>query len=119
MIWKCLTKSAFAKVLKTTLAICQAVIQAIRLQRLIDYLPDDALMIIDESHVTVPQIGGMFLGDRSRKTNLVDYGWRLPSAMDNRPLKFEEFERIMRQCVFVSATPAEYEKDHQQQVVEQ
>ncbi|CAN4271724.1 UvrB Helicase subunit of the DNA excision repair complex [Methylophilaceae bacterium] len=85
---------------------------------LIDYLPDDALMIIDESHVTVPQVGGMFLGDRSRKTNLVDYGWRLPSAMDNRPLKFEEFERIMRQCVFVSATPAEYEKNHQQQVVE-
>lgn len=85
---------------------------------LIDYLPDDALMIIDESHVTVPQIGGMFLGDRSRKSNLVDYGWRLPSAMDNRPLKFEEFERIMRQCVFISATPADYEKAHQQQVVE-
>jgi len=85
---------------------------------LIDYLPADALMIIDESHVTVPQVGGMFLGDRSRKTNLVDYGFRLPSAMDNRPLKFEEFERIMRQCVFVSATPAEYEKNHQQQVVE-
>ena len=85
---------------------------------LIDYLPDNALMIIDESHVTVPQVGGMFLGDRSRKTNLVDYGFRLPSAMDNRPLKFDEFERIMRQCVFVSATPAEYEKNHQQQVVE-
>lgn len=85
---------------------------------LIDYLPADALMIIDESHVTVPQIGGMFLGDRSRKANLVDYGWRLPSAMDNRPLKFEEFEKIMRQCVFVSATPADYEKNHQQQVVE-
>lgn len=85
---------------------------------LIDYLPEQALMIIDESHVTVPQIGGMYLGDRSRKANLVDYGWRLPSAMDNRPLKFEEFERIMRQCVFVSATPADYEKNHQQQVVE-
>jgi len=85
---------------------------------LIDYLPDDALMIIDESHVTVPQIGGMYLGDRSRKSNLVDYGWRLPSAMDNRPLKFEEFERIMRQCVFISATPADYEKNHQEQVVE-
>ncbi len=85
---------------------------------LIDYLPQQALMIIDESHVTVPQIGGMYLGDRSRKANLVDYGWRLPSAMDNRPLKFEEFERIMRQCVFVSATPADYEKNHQQQVVE-
>ncbi len=85
---------------------------------LIDYLPDNALMIIDESHVTVPQIGGMYKGDWSRKTNLVDYGWRLPSALDNRPLKFEEFERIMRQCVFISATPAEYEKAHQQQVVE-
>ena len=85
---------------------------------LIDYLPAHALMIIDESHVTVPQVGGMYLGDRSRKANLVDYGWRLPSAMDNRPLKFEEFERIMRQCVFVSATPANYEKEHQQQVVE-
>lgn len=85
---------------------------------LIDYLPEQALMIIDESHVTVPQVGGMYLGDRSRKANLVDYGWRLPSAMDNRPLKFEEFERIMRQCVFVSATPADYEKNHQQQVVE-
>ncbi|HPV45228.1 MAG TPA: excinuclease ABC subunit UvrB [Methylotenera sp.] len=85
---------------------------------LIDYLPDNALMIIDESHVTVPQIGGMYKGDWSRKTNLVDYGWRLPSALDNRPLKFEEFERIMRQCVFISATPADYEKNHQQQVVE-
>lgn len=85
---------------------------------LISYLPDNALMIIDESHVTVPQIGGMFLGDRSRKANLVDYGWRLPSAMDNRPLKFEEFERQMRQTVFISATPANYEAEHQQQVVE-
>ncbi len=85
---------------------------------LIDYLPDDALMIIDESHVTVPQIGAMYKGDWSRKTNLVDYGWRLPSALDNRPLKFEEFERIMRQSVFISATPSEYEKNHQQQVVE-
>ena len=85
---------------------------------LIDYLPDNALMIIDESHVTVPQIGAMYKGDWSRKTNLVDYGWRLPSALDNRPLKFEEFERIMRQSVFISATPSEYEKDHQQQVVE-
>ena len=85
---------------------------------LIDYLPDNALMIIDESHVTVPQIGAMYKGDWSRKTNLVDYGWRLPSALDNRPLKFEEFERIMRQSVFISATPSEYEKNHQQQVVE-
>ncbi|MEO7741735.1 MAG: excinuclease ABC subunit UvrB [Usitatibacter sp.] len=86
---------------------------------LIDYLPRQALIIIDESHVTVPQIGGMFNGDRSRKTVLVDYGFRLPSALDNRPLKFEEFERQMRQAVFVSATPAEYERTHAAQVVEQ
>ncbi|MEZ0315607.1 MAG: excinuclease ABC subunit UvrB [Methylophilaceae bacterium] len=85
---------------------------------LIDYLPQDALMIIDESHVTVPQVGGMYKGDKSRKENLVDYGWRLPSALDNRPLKFEEFEKIMRQCVFISATPADYEATHQEQVVE-
>ncbi|PPC79561.1 MAG: excinuclease ABC subunit B [Methylotenera sp.] len=85
---------------------------------LMDYLPDNALLIIDESHVTVPQIGAMYKGDRARKENLVDYGFRLPSAMDNRPLKFDEFERVMRQCVFVSATPADYEKEHQQQVVE-
>jgi len=86
---------------------------------LIDYLPKNALMIIDESHVTVPQIGGMYKGDRSRKENLVDYGFRLPSALDNRPLRFEEFEKIMRQCVFISATPADYEATHQEQVVEQ
>ena len=86
---------------------------------LIDYLPENALMIIDESHVTVPQIGGMYKGDRARKENLVDYGFRLPSAMDNRPLRFEEFERIIPQCIFVSATPADYEATHQQRVVEQ
>ena len=86
---------------------------------LIDYLPKNAIMIMDESHVTVPQIGAMYKGDRSRKENLVDYGFRLPSALDNRPLKFEEFEQIMRQTVFVSATPADYEANHQQQVVEQ
>lgn len=85
---------------------------------LIDYLPQDALMILDESHVTIPQIGAMYKGDRARKSNLVDYGWRLPSAMDNRPLKFEEFEKIMRQAVFISATPSEYEKNHQEKVVE-
>jgi excinuclease ABC subunit B len=86
---------------------------------LIDYLPPDAIMIIDESHVTIPQIGAMFKGDRSRKENLVEYGFRLPSALDNRPLKFEEFEHVMRQTVFVSATPSTYEAEHQQQVVEQ
>jgi len=86
---------------------------------LIDYLPHDALMVIDESHVTIPQLGGMYKGDRARKENLVDYGFRLPSALDNRPLRFDEFEKIMRRTVFVSATPAEYERTHQAQVVEQ
>ena len=86
---------------------------------LIDYLPPDALMFIDESHVMMGQIGAMFKGDRARKENLVDYGFRLPSALDNRPLKFEEFERLMPQTIFVSATPAEYERQHQGQVVEQ
>src|SRR5437867_7031201 len=77
---------------------------------LIDYLPQDALMIIDESHVTIPQLGGMYRGDRSRKENLVEYGFRLPSALDNRPLRFDEFEKVVRQTVFVSATPADYER---------
>ncbi|MBS4097406.1 MAG: excinuclease ABC subunit UvrB [Sulfuricella sp.] len=86
---------------------------------LIDYLPRNALMFIDESHVTVPQVGGMYKGDRARKENLVDYGFRLPSALDNRPLRFDEFERVMRQTVFISATPSEYERTHQGQVVEQ
>jgi len=86
---------------------------------LIEYLPKDALMIIDESHVTVPQVGGMYKGDRARKENLVGYGFRLPSALDNRPLKFEEFEKTMRQCIFVSATPADYEATHTEQIVEQ
>ncbi|GAA5184655.1 excinuclease ABC subunit UvrB [Niveibacterium umoris] len=86
---------------------------------LIDYLPRDALMFIDESHVAIPQVGAMFKGDRARKENLVGYGFRLPSAVDNRPLKFDEFERLMPQSIFVSATPAAYEEQHQGQVVEQ
>jgi excinuclease ABC subunit B len=86
---------------------------------LYDYLPADALMFVDESHVAIPQVGGMYKGDRSRKENLVNYGFRLPSALDNRPLKFEEFEKLMPQTVFVSATPANYEETHQGQVVEQ
>jgi len=86
---------------------------------LIDYLPPRALMFIDESHVTIGQLGGMYRGDRSRKENLVNYGFRLPSALDNRPLKFEEFERVMRQTIFVSATPAAYEREKSGQVVEQ
>jgi excinuclease ABC subunit B len=86
---------------------------------LVDYLPPDALMFLDESHVLIGQLGGMFNGDRSRKTTLVEYGFRLPSALDNRPLKFEEFERKMRQAIYVSATPADYEKRTAGQVVEQ
>ncbi len=87
---------------------------------LLDYLPEDGLLIIDESHVTVPQIGAMYKGDRSRKMNLVEYGFRLPSALDNRPLKFEEFEALMPQSIFVSATPSDYEIDKSEgQIAEQ
>jgi excinuclease ABC subunit B len=86
---------------------------------LVDYLPADAIMFLDESHVLIGQFGGMYNGDRARKTTLVEYGFRLPSALDNRPLKFEEFERKMRQAVFVSATPGAWEKAHAGQVVEQ
>ena len=86
---------------------------------LTDYLPKDAIMFLDESHVMMGQLGGMYNGDRARKTTLVEYGFRLPSALDNRPLKLEEFEQRMRQCVFVSATPAKYEQEHSGQVVEQ
>ncbi|GAC1334131.1 MAG: excinuclease ABC subunit UvrB [Collimonas sp.] len=86
---------------------------------LVDYLPQDALMFLDESHVLIGQLNGMYNGDRARKTNLVDYGFRLPSALDNRPLRFDEFEGKMRQTIFVSATPADYEKQRAGQVVEQ
>jgi excinuclease ABC subunit B len=86
---------------------------------LFDYLPRDSLLIIDESHQTIPQLGAMYKGDRSRKETLVEYGFRLPSALDNRPLKFEEFEHLAPQMIFVSATPGSYEKSHSAQVVEQ
>ncbi len=86
---------------------------------LFDYIPKDALVFVDESHVTIPQIGGMYRGDRSRKETLVQFGFRLPSALDNRPMRFEEWEAIVPQCIFVSATPGPYEKDHQDAVVEQ
>ncbi len=85
-----------------------------------DYFPDDFLMIIDESHVTLPQVRAMWGGDRSRKVNLVDYGFRLPSALDNRPLTFNEFEDIVNQIIYVSATPADYElRDSEGVIVEQ
>lgn len=86
---------------------------------LFDYLPADALLVIDESHVTIPQLGAMYKGDRSRKETLVEYGFRLPSAMDNRPLRFEEFEKLARQSIFVSATPSVYEAERSGAVVEQ
>jgi excinuclease ABC subunit B len=86
---------------------------------LFDYLPDNALLIVDESHVTIPQIGAMYKGDRSRKETLVEYGFRLPSALDNRPMRFDEWERIAPQMIFVSATPSHYEAEHSGQVVEQ
>ena len=86
---------------------------------LIDYFGDDFLLVMDESHVSVPQVGGMYNGDRARKESLVEYGFRLPSAFDNRPLTFAEFEERIKQAIFVSATPAEYEKNHSSQVVEQ
>lgn len=86
---------------------------------LIDYFPDDFLIIVDESHVTLPQLRGMYEGDRSRKQTLVDYGFRLPSALDNRPLKFEEFESLINQIIYVSATPGPYEREHSEQIVEQ
>jgi len=86
---------------------------------LFDYLPPDAIVVVDESHVTIPQIGGMYKGDRSRKENLVEYGFRLPSALDNRPLKFEEFERICPQTIYISATPGPYEEGQADNVVEQ
>ncbi|MFN2363278.1 MAG: excinuclease ABC subunit UvrB [Halarsenatibacteraceae bacterium] len=90
-----------------------------RPKTLLDYFPDDFVVMIDESHKTIPQIGGMYAGDRSRKEKLVDYGFRLPSALDNRPLNFEEFEEIVNQAVYVSATPSDYEREHSQQIVEQ
>lgn len=86
---------------------------------LLDYLPDNALIVIDESHVSIGQIGGMYKGDRARKTTLVEYGFRLPSALDNRPLQFNEFEDKLKQCILVSATPAQYELDHSSRIVEQ
>ncbi|WP_038098530.1 excinuclease ABC subunit UvrB [Thioalkalivibrio sp. HK1] len=86
---------------------------------LFDYLPPESLLFIDESHVTVPQLGAMYRGDRSRKETLVEYGFRLPSALDNRPLRFEEFERLAPQTIFVSATPGTYEREHAQEIVEQ
>src|SRR5690606_3982484 len=86
---------------------------------LFDYLPRNALLIVDESHVTIPQLGAMYRGDRARKENLVEYGFRLPCALDNRPLRFDEWEQLSPQTIFVSATPGPYERERSGQVVEQ
>lgn len=86
---------------------------------LLDYFPKDFLLVIDESHATIPQVRAMYNGDRSRKDSLVNYGFRLPSAYDNRPLKFEEFEKKINKCIFVSATPSDYEKEHSKAIIEQ
>ena len=86
---------------------------------LFEYLPPDGLLFIDESHATIPQLGAMYKGDRSRKENLVNYGFRLPCALDNRPLRFDEFERLAPQTIFVSATPGPYERQFSGQIVEQ
>ena len=86
---------------------------------LMDYLPENAIVFIDESHATIPQLGAMYKGDRSRKETLVEYGFRLPSAVDNRPLRFDEFERLLPQVIFVSATPANYEAERAPDVIEQ
>src|SRR5262249_29946472 len=86
---------------------------------LLDYLPEDFLLIVDESHMTLPQVRGMYHGDKARKETLVEYGFRLPSALDNRPLSFQEFERHVGQVVYVSATPVPYEYEHSQQIAEQ
>ena len=108
-ISRCSRSSAAATVSRTTAATWTDVSPASLLTRLLDYFPDDWLLVIDESHVTVPQLHGQFAGDRSRKEVLVEHGFRLPSALDNRPLRFEELEARINQCIFLSATPAEYE----------
>ena len=105
--------------MKTIPATCPAGNPVNRRRRCFDYLPHNALLVVDESHVTVPQLGAMYRGDRSRKENLVEYGFRLPCALDNRPLRFDEFEYLSPQMVFVSATPGPYERDRSGEVIEQ
>lgn len=112
-------RSAIVRAWKIIRACCREDRQAARPYTLLDYFPKDFLLFVDESHVTLPQVRGMSGGDRARKKNLVDYGFRLPSALDNRPLFFDEFEERINQAVFVSATPQDYEKTHSEQIVEQ
>ena len=117
--WRCCARWASATASRTTRASSTAAPPGARPYCLLDYFPDDFVCFLDESHQTVPQIGGMYEGDRSRKQTLVDYGFRLPSALDNRPQTFDEFLSITPQLVFVSATPGQYERTHSQRIVEQ
>ena len=117
--WRCSARSATARASRTTRRHLSGAPPGAPPSTLTDYLPKDSLMFLDESHQMIGQLGAMYNGDRARKTTLVEYGFRLPSALDNRPLKFEEFEARMRQVIFVSATPAAYEQEHAGQVVEQ
>ncbi len=119
MILKCCRKLAFARALKTIPASWRAGSPAARRLRCLDYFPNDYLLFVDESHVTLPQVRGMYAGDRARKESLIEYGFRLPSAYDNRPLNFDEFYQRINQAVFVSATPGDLEREKSTQIVEQ
>ena len=114
-----LQEIGFVKELKTIPVYWQVENRAVLRILLLDYFPDDYLMFVDESHVMLPQVRSMYAGDRARKSNLIDYGFRLPSAFDNRPLNFDEFYERVNQAVFVSATPGDFELEHSAQVVEQ
>ena len=118
-IWKCFRRSASVRSLKTIPGFFRADLPALPPFTLLDFFPKDFLLFVDESHVTIPQVRGMPGGDRARKKNLVDYGFRLPSAYDNRPLFFHEFEEKLHQVIYVSATPAEYERRNAEQIAEQ
>ena len=119
MTWRCCRRPATAPASRTIRCTCPAASPGEQPSTLLDYFPDDFLLFIDESHISIPQVRGMYAGDRSRKDVLVEHGFRLPSARDNRPLTFAEFERMIHQAVFVSATPGPYEQEHSEQVVEQ
>ena len=119
MTWRCCARWATARGSRTTRATWTSAPAGSPPWTLIDYLPSDYLLFIDELHMTIPQIRGMYNGDRSRKQVLADYGFRLPSAMDNRPLKFDEFEQHMGYTIYTSATPGPYEMERADQVVEQ
>ena len=119
MILKCCKKLAIAPVLKTIQPILMAEPAGEKPHSLFDFFEDEFLLVIDESHMALPQLRGMYAGDRARKKSLIEFGFRLPSAYDNRPLKFEEIERYFKDVIFVSATPGDYELQHSDSIVEQ